>query len=283
MVLRDFEMRNSNGSKTASSAIGMASNVGPVLIRNVKVAHSTNKYWKGFACSDDTDSVLIRDCEFGYMTNVGIEPAGYAFKLLNNYIHDCASHGVNIRQGASGSSLFFNILANNGGDGLHSSWTGGNGGAEYYLIGNTFTGNTGDGWEDTGGTSSTLRALQNLVCVNNDFDRNGGYGINLSGSGVTAAMLDAVHALFEGNNFYSNTSGKYNISGMTSEDEQTLDPQFTNSAGGDYSIGTNLKAKGYPVGGTLAVGTTSATSSYVDIGAAQRICAAILGYLLVKN
>lgn len=52
-------------------------------------------------------------------------------------------------------------------------------------------------------------------------------------------------------------------------DEQTLDPVFTSPAGEDFSIGTNLAAKGRPVGGTLTIGFSS-TNSYNDIGAAQR-------------
>src|SRR5207247_2215113 len=99
---------------------------------------------------------------------------------------------------------------------------------------------------------------------------NGGYGINFSGASTTDIVLQARAVRIAGNAFYNN-SGKYNPSGLTiSENEKTVDPTYTNTGGNNYSVGMNLKAKGYPVGGSGYVGTYSSTYNYEEPGAAQR-------------
>jgi hypothetical protein len=63
------------------------------------------------------------------------------------------------------------------------------------------------------------------------------------------------------NNFYNNTTNRTNIA--VGANDTALDPQFTDAANGDFSIGTNLKGLGYP-------SLVSSTPSFVDIGMAQR-------------
>ena len=65
------------------------------------------------------------------------------------------------------------------------------------------------------------------------------------------------------NNYYNNTTDNtHNIDVQDSELE--LDPQYNDATNGDFSIGTNLKAKGpseFPAG---------TSTGYIDIGAVQR-------------
>jgi hypothetical protein len=69
------------------------------------------------------------------------------------------------------------------------------------------------------------------------------------------------------NNFYGNASGKYSPDlSSVSIMEQTLDPQFTDAANGDYSVGANLDGLGFPD----AIGVGAETTSFVSIGVAQR-------------
>ena len=68
---------------------------------------------------------------------------------------------------------------------------------------------------------------------------------------------------FDYNNYYNNTSNMVNVT--TGTNSTFLDPGFTDAPNGDFSIGENLSAKGFPgtFPGGLSVG-------YLDIGAVQR-------------
>jgi hypothetical protein len=275
-TFRDFEMRNSNATKTASVAFanGAAS---AIAIINVKVAHSTDKYWK-YITDGGSGYVLVRDCEFGYAANIGIDiTVNKHSRYLFNSIHDGGSIAVSMTAVAGNLFLFYgNLVYNNAGDGLKG--TSGSSSAQSYTIAhNTFYNNTGDGIE----FSQTSNNLFGLTIVNNIFANNGGYGLNIS----AAADIDLVtgSSLILNNNFFTNTSGTHNPATMTaSENETTADPQFTSTSVADFSIGTNLKKTGYPLGGTLRIGSMSAgTFSYPDPGAAQRDEDAVFGYLPV--
>ena len=275
---KGFEIQNSNATKTASTVLNPGSSVQHWILERIKVSHSTNKFWRVISGLNNYD-LLIRDCEFGYCANSAITDSGrFRLTLENNWIHDCGAVALSLTSSVNVTVLKGNIISANSGDGVTFTSFPVDTGSSGILVmtDNTIDANTGDGVEIT--SSPTTAAFVATVICNNIYSNNGGYGLNLSHASSTAAALGATNFVMEGNCFYNNTSGKYNPSGLTnSGSEQTGDPTFTNSAGGDYSIGTNLKAKGYPLGGTLKIGTTSSTDSYVDIGAAQRQEAAASG------
>ena len=83
----------------------------------------------------------------------------------------------------------------------------------------------------------------------------------------TAAVNDAIKYFFDYNNAYLDGGSGGLYSGISAGPHDTnLDPQFTNPATNDFSIGTNLKAKGFGITPLISGQTTS----YVDIGGAQR-------------
>lgn len=274
-VFQYFELRNTNATKTASTGISSGSN-GPALIRGLKIAHSTDKFWKGVSIGNGGYKVV--DCDIGYCANVGIDFGGQFSTVVNCYIHHCTSHGVLWSSLATASNVIGNVIAYNGGDGVNSGLAGVSYAQIAVIMGNTFHGNTGDGLELT---ANTIRTFHDTDFYNNIFSYNGGYGVNYSGASASDTVTLFNLLIFRGNNFYQNTSGKYNLSPFTTSlDETTTSPSnVTISAttdyagvtnGSDFSIGTNLKATGYPVGGSLNVGTYSDTESYVDPGASQR-------------
>lgn len=271
LVFRNFEIQNSNATKTASVAIHFSSAGGYALIRNVKVSHSTNKFWKAFT---PYNPVRFEDCEIGYCANLGIDHANSTFlHVINCWIHDCGSHGIATNNGSMTSSIVIAgcLFTANTGNGVLEQDTGAYTASHQPLIciGNTFDANTSDGLKITGGT--TARPLGSGVIDNNIFSNNGGYGINLSGASIADAVLQGLMTSMRGNCFYNNTSGATNPSSLplTNEESSTANPTFTagTTGGADYSIGTPLKALGYP---TINIGTTSNTRSYVDPGASQR-------------
>jgi hypothetical protein len=263
-LFANFEMQNSNATKTASVAF----TGGPdfVTIRNVKIANASNNFWQ--AINNTAGGWAIYDCEIGYCSNIGINVNGH-ITVGNCYIHDCTSDGLQVPLGTTVCPIFIgNIFGNNGGCGLNfisfpSTYR------EPTIYSNTFHNNTGDGLKMQGTGTAMQFALANIT--NNIFSNNGSYGLNFSGAGMSNLILASLGTVIRNNCFYTNTSGPTNPSSLAiNVNSSSLNPQYVNSAGGNYAIGTNLKAQGYPLGGTLAIGTTSSTYSYVDIGAAQR-------------
>jgi hypothetical protein len=276
-VFQGFEVRNSNATKTASVAFSTASAHWGII--GVKVSHSTNKFWKALV-ENSAGGFLLQDCEIGFCANIGADLTGGArYRILNNYIHDCgATAGIETTSTSLTGLLFYgNIIANNTGDGLRM--TGASANAQCIeILQNTFYNNTSDGVELTAvdGNGQSL----SLVIANNIFANNGAYGLNFSAATDIGLLSDLVAIL--NNDYFTNSTAATNPTlTLSSSGAQTGDPGFTNAAGGNFSIGTNLRAKGYPVGGTLAIGTGSLTFSFVDIGAAQRDETAQFGYLPV--
>jgi parallel beta-helix repeat protein len=69
---------------------------------------------------------------------------------------------------------------------------------------------------------------------------------------------------FDYNDYYNNTSNMVNVS--TGTNSIFLDPTFTDAPNGNFTVGTNMKAKGFP--GAFPGGLST---GYLDIGAVQRI------------
>ncbi len=85
-------------------------------------------------------------------------------------------------------------------------------------------------------------SLSILGGENNILAFNGVYGI-ASAFGPPADQFQGKR--FDYNDFYGNTSGaRSNL--VAGAHDLALDPQFTNASGGDFTIGTNLAAQGFP-------------------------------------
>ena len=270
---RDFEMRNSNATKTASTAF-YSGGLG-IVIKGVKVNHSTDYFWRIVDMVATTDSHGIYDCDLGYAADVCIRfptTGRGPCCVVNNWIHNATSHGVFNQVSAATHLCTFlylnNIIANNGGDGINMGDLTSDATRTAQFIGNTFHGNTGDGLELA--SISTSTCLRHLQIENNIFTNNGGYGINWSGSGINNTVLTAYAVSLKGNMHNGNTSGFLSASITTDTNTTAADPSYTNSGGNDYSVGTAAKAVGYPVGGTLYVGKSSSTYSYLEPGVSQR-------------
>lgn len=276
IVARDFELRNSNATKTASIALSSGSNA-MNFWSGLKIAHATNKFWKGMS-TGATDN-MISGCEVANTASDGITLTTSATRhsLFYNFIHECG--GIGVSNTGNGITIFYgNIVENCTGDGLKFS---GATAASVVatIMHNTFDGNNGDGIEFTG--TAADGQLLNLKIINNIFTDNIGYGLNFSVA--TDVSITANQAFIAGNDYSSNTSGATNPSTISVElGKQTLDPQFTSPGvvGSNYAIGTNLRAKGYPRGDSTHI-SYSNTLSFVDPGAAQRDETAQFGYLPV--
>ena len=281
--LQDFEMRNTNATKTASVAMIGAGSGSMVTVNRVVIAHSTDKFWK--AITPANSGWYVRDCNIGFCAATGIETMGLNCRVVGNWIHDCTSHGIN-NASTSAIGLFFcgNLVETNGGDGFHFTDTGANDlGGGYIFIGNTIAYNTGDGIEFAQNNGTLDRPMEQMLVINNIFANNGGWGLNLSGTGWTDTSFATMEIDCTYNDFFTNSAGALGGSGSAltlPATNSTLDPQFVDQANADYAIGTNVAALGFP--GSRNIGANlSSTKSYRDIGVAQRQAGGGSGYLLV--
>jgi hypothetical protein len=272
-----IELRNSNATKTASVAINYGASSGYGVIRKVKIAHSTDKFWRAIATTTGGGQLEIEDCEIAYCAATGTTNGAISLVILDQTaVRNCNLHdnaGWAIISSASNNDrrreFTGNIFDTNGGGYLDKTVASQSSSGGAYIAFNTFYGNTSDALEFDA-TPANNRGVTLLAIHNNIFANNGGYGINFAGASVSLEMLRASGVSIRGNNFYSNSSGKYLPSDVGSLAETTLDPQFTDAAGGDFRIGANLKATGYPLGATLAIGGYGSNYSYIDPGALQR-------------
>lgn len=249
-VLANLKFTCSNGTKTSSVGLTGASSRYSWIV-NCEFGDSTNKLGRAIQTSSSYHYVYscnIHDCAATTyalaMTNVN---SGYF--LFNCWIHDNAGAGI---QDDANRLLVSNcIIENNAGDGITTT----NAKVIWCVANCTIDGNSGDGID-----MNTAAAQGGFVSIyNNNITNNGGYGLRFG------ADVDPYLATFiDYNNFYNNTSGSYlNYSGGAGD--TSVDPSYTDRTNSDFSIGTALKAAGWP-----SVVGQSPTTSYIDIGAAQR-------------
>lgn len=185
-------------------------------------------------------------CESYGNTGAGVSQ-NQAARCVGCYVHD--NTGAGISNGGLPVALF-NIIEANASHGMQGPFDI----STATIIGNTINGNTG---ASTDGINSTAAAMSPVaLMLNNIIANNGRYGAN--GNSAASGAPDYT-------DYYANATAARNAFAAGAHD-LALDPQFTNAAAGDFSIGTNLKAAGWP--GAFPGGATS--TGYMDLGAVQR-------------
>lgn len=260
VVFQDFEVKNTHVTKTASIAFNNSGSSGSWTARRIKCADgSGSHFWKFSNVSHTFD---MDACEIGYCANIGLTlNANVTHRVSNCYIHHCGSHGISVTSGAV--LLDDTIVAYNAGDGVNVSANNATFGS---YVNCTFHGNTGDGFENTQ-TAPNMARQEWRDCI---FSSNGGYGLRLSAAGLTAFDLKVRRTRFIGNNFYNNTSGAYNISGLDSENELTLDPGFASPTTGNFTPNIALFGRRHPSPAAgKPIGGFSSSYSFGSPGAVQ--------------
>lgn len=173
---------------------------------------------------------------------------------------------------SSGPTSFFGCVARENVEGVKHSGSG-----ELILVNCLAYANAGPGIQETMASTSILMlnctsanntgpnghgldivdgGVNSMTIMNNIFAGNAGYGI-LKAANTRYQVIDR-------NAFYNNALGA--MSNLTiGPNDVTLDPQFVNAAGGNFAIGTNLRAAGSP--GLFPGGLSQ---GYLDLGAVQR-------------
>ena len=178
-------------------------------------------------------------CEVTNPAGIGFDVGG-DIDIMNCYIHDCVIGIAGGGQPVAVTNTIFDTCSTEGYD-ADAPDGGVVNGCTFYNCG------VGISYA-TGNASNTI--------VNNIFDN--------CTTGITAIATSP--SFFSHNNFSNNGTDWTNI---TSRNETTLDPEFTDAAGGDFTVGSNMKA--------IGIGTSNHTS-YVDLGAVQTEPAGGAGY-----
>ncbi len=204
----------------------------------------------GSAGQAPQSGVVFIDCEFSNPAGngLGLGTSSYVSgfsTLIGCWIHDCLV-GIT-RQGSNVHNvyMFDSIVQNCTNSGVTGT------AVTYKVIKNcTFYGAstpTGTGINQQG-TASAVLWINNII-----------WGWTL---GVFAGSQSEVNVI-DFNNFFNNTTNRTNVT--AGPHDTALDPQFTAVGSNDFSVGLNMKEKGAP---SLITGL--GTTSYVDMGAAQR-------------
>lgn len=194
----------------------------------------------------------------GSVPAIGSVILSYGIRIENCYIHGIRGPGLQVDSSWL-CTVRSNVIADCKSDGILVS------GTTTHFAGlienNTIYNNAGHGIN-----FNAIAPLNNFTVRNNIIskqDQSGKYGINIA-AGTAASNELFIRGRFNYNNFFGNTADRNAVS--AGANDQALDPQFTNAGAADFSIGLNLKALGYP----SLIGLVTTTTSYQDIGAAQR-------------
>jgi hypothetical protein len=256
-AVRDFDLKNSNATKTASVGVQTVTFGSNYQIRGMRINTSASKFWKGILLNRG-NAFLIEYCHIAYCAGIGIEGQrddGDATGVIRyNIVTDCTLNGMELGLfNFWGGVTYGNIVARCAIGILLNS-----GAVPNFVCHNTLDTNTSDGLKASYGAAGVL------VVTNNIFSNNTGYGWNqTTGTEVTRAASAA--PMPSHNCFYNNTAGTVPATRVYGENNVTTNPAYTNAAGNDFTPGVNMKGLGAP---SVAVGSTTST---VDIGAAQRL------------
>lgn len=198
---------------------------------------------RGFHCGT-SDGQTYLGCESYSNTSNGMGTSISPF-CFGCSIHDNSSGGISTN--GNNFTGHYNIIFANAGSGLACD------SGSLWFISNTVYGNTGASSDGVNCNPSHVSTL----FLNNILANNGRDGVR-SGSTYNGIVADY--------NDYNGNSGVARTNFPTGPNDSTLAPTFTNAGAGDFSIGTNLKALGWP---GVFPGATS--TGYLDIGAVQRV------------
>lgn len=164
----------------------------------------------------------------------GIE-VGYVSSVINNIVYNCR-----------GNTTLYGIYENS-------------------TFVSCIIGNTVDNCQCNGIGFGVAKTDAHIACFNNCITNNAGYGLHVT-PGATAVNDSITSGRFGYNNSYNN--GFADFQGITARStDLSVDPSYKDAANGNFSVGTSMKALGFP---NTYLGAPS-TISYVDIGAVQRI------------
>lgn len=256
-VLENIKTANSAGAKTAADGLVLQSAI--VRVNTCIFGDTTNTLRFGIGAGSGLQSFRLVDTEIVNTTSHGIATVSGSnnqqIQIIGSWIHGCGGDGVNLNNSRR-VDILDSLITGNTGDGIKAR------AADIGTIrGNTIHGNTLDGIDITVTTGSLEIAI-----YNNNITANGNWGIRGTGNTQDGSYIDWNNY---GTGATANTSGA--ATGIAiGPNALAIDPQYTAAGSDDYSVGTNLKAAGFPDSARTIGANQSGTTSFVDVGGAQR-------------
>lgn len=242
--LSNFEVENTNGTKTNSAIFGQTAGNAHVAFRNLtfigwqQVFGSGGGEFLGVFYNVEVRNGGTNGFNFGLTTSA---------LILANYAHDNAGAGF---ANAQRSVHLYNLAADNTGDGLACN-------LGCNLFHNTSYSNGGDGFETDNGIMSWF--------AGNLSTDNTGFGLRSTGGSavVTAAVVD-------NNSYNGNTAGARSATAPVGANDLTaVAPMYAGAPTNLQPLAAGLLGAGFPLN-TLAAGGQSTTVTFTEPGASQR-------------
>ncbi len=255
----DLELQNTNATKTSSIAVQTVANIGGAYWRGLKIANSTNNFFKGIVGAANSGGI-IQQCEVGFTANDGVELLHGSWAVLGNYIHDCTTIGIDLSPvGDAIHVIEDNLIADCGGDGIFRN-------SDAISPNMLFIRhNTIYSCGDEGIEVNAAMSVGAIFCIlDNIISDATGTAVLYSNAAATLEAVLSVPTLTSNNNTFNN-GATYTPAGIEERDPG-LDPQFVDAANDVFTIGTNLKAQGFPEPNFPGL----SYRSYVDIGGVSR-------------
>lgn len=272
LLYRDFEVRNTNATKTASYAFQNATSGGFALSR-MRCTHATDKFYIFADATANGVCGLIESCDVRNCANIGIRT--YTAGLVNCLVASCGSDGIVLGVAGTRSPLtcICNVSVYNSGNGINWSSSGAAAGC-WIVYGNVYHGNSSAGLNISSDITSTM--FTGSVIANNQFTYNGTYGIAFQAN-WDDEFIRYSSILLAGNNLYQNTSGKWAPTLTSDQNTTEVTPtsaslgatkDYAGTVGGfNFAGGTNAQSEGWP---QINVGNSSgAARNYQDQGLGQ--------------
>lgn len=251
MAANYFQTGNNNlianiqltANASSSRALAVTQNACAV---NCKITCNTSTSTNRAILPSNISAVI--GCEIICPNAIGIEQAGNNCLIDGCYFNGCLKGVTN--SFTSQTMTITNCIFNGCGTAIEMTgvYIG-----QALVSRNTFYG----GSSPTGVGLSITNASANAACIS----VIGNIFSNLT-TGITHASGSNTNGNSDYNVFYGNTTARTNW--PTGLYELTSNPSFVNPSGGDFSVGTNAKALGFP----RTYGSN--TTNYIDVGAAQR-------------
>ena len=256
--LNDFDVKQTTSAAVyVVRLIGDNHNCTGLRVYSTGATKATNGIYSAGAGRHAVSSCEIYDC----LTGIGTTQSVVA---LNNYVHDCASYGIDI---ATTSDASGNVVVDCG-TGIRFA------GTSIPSIHNNVLDTNTVGIE----FNSTMIVAPSVTCGvrNNLIVNSTNYGIHFSNASHTETYSIYYYYPYFLNNFFYNNGSHHRFNTTNSSDvslwagySALTDEPFTiatkaaRKTAGDWTVGSACKATGFP---TVNVGLLAATRNYMDVG-----------------
>ena len=237
-------------SGAGTIGIQLTANFG--IFRNVRVTGSGTV---GFEIN--ANDVQLIQCEADLNVSQGIDLLGARDRVVSSYVHHNTMLGIQSTTSLD-VSILSSIIARNSGHGIWLTGT-----PDALIVGNTIDCNSsavscGSSAVDGININTSTDFDAGSVITNNILSNNGRDGIRK----VTSTGTNS-NAYLDYNNYFGNV-GAARTNVAAGPHDLALNPTYADAGGGNYAIGTNVQAQGFP--GLFPAGLSR---GYLDLGAVQ--------------